>query len=249
VANESLARILAPTIKRSLADEIVDRLRNAILHGQLAPEEPLREAVLSELMGVSRGPVREALSHLEREGLVVVTPTGRTYVARLSPYDLDEVFSLRSALERLAIERACMHATPRDLDELQNVVDDMAAAIARGISEKEAAELDLRFHDVVYQASRHQRLLNYWTTLRPQVYVMMLGRNVASADFRDAAVRGHQMILNAIKARDKQRALDVIDQHMLFAYELVSQSYVPPAEIANQSRQSADLIMAPATTP
>ena len=49
-------------------------------------------------MGVSRGPIREALSRLEREGLVVVSPTGRTYVARLSRQDLEEVFSLRKAL-------------------------------------------------------------------------------------------------------------------------------------------------------
>ncbi len=79
--NENLAQILAPTVKRSLAAEVAERLRNAILGGQLAPEEPLREAALSELMGVSRGPIREALSLLEREGLVMVTPTGRTRVS------------------------------------------------------------------------------------------------------------------------------------------------------------------------
>jgi len=226
--SESLAQILLPTVKRSLSDEIADRLRTAIMHGQLAPEEPLREAALSELMGVSRGPVREALSDLEREGLVVVTPTGRTYVARLSREDLDEVISLRRALERLAVEYACMRATTEDFAKVQAVVDDMAVVIARGISEKEAAELDLRFHDVLYQASRHQRLLSYWTTLRPQVYVLMLSRNVASADFRDAAVRGHQDILDTIKTRDKDRALAAIEQHMLFAYKLVSQSYERP---------------------
>ena len=117
----------------------------------------------------------------------------------------------------------------------------MAATIARGISEKEAAELDLRFHDVVYQASRHQRLLNYWTTLRPQVYVMMLGRNVASADFRDAAVRGHQDILDTIKAGDKQRALDLIERHMRVAYDLVSQSYGQPCADPDQDCPSDDL--------
>ena len=110
------------------------------------------------------------------------------------------VFSLRKALELLAIERTCTYAAPKDLNELQGVVDEMAANIAQGISEKEAAELDLRFHDIVYQSSRHQRLLNLWITLRPQVYVMMLSRNVASADFRDATVRGHQDILDTIKS-------------------------------------------------
>jgi len=223
--SESLAQILSPTVKRSLADEVAERLRNAILHGQLAPEEPLREAELSELLCVSRGPIREALSHLEREGLVVVGPTSRKYVARLSHQDLDEVYSLRRALERLAIEYACMRATPEDLDEVQAVVDAMASAIERGISEKEAAELDLRFHDAVFQSARHKRLLDYWATLRPQVYIFMLSRNVASADFRDAFVRGHQEILNAIRACDKQRAVDVTKEHMHVAYDHVIRTY------------------------
>lgn len=222
---EALAQVLSLPSKSTLADDVAERVRNAILSGQLAPEQRLSEAMLSEMTGVSRGPVREALGRLEREGLVIVGRTGRTSVARLSSEDLDEVFSLRRTLERLAIEYACMRATPEDIDEMQAVVDDMAATIARGISEKEGAELDLRFHDVLYQASRHRRLLNYWTTLRSQVYVIMLGRNVASADFKDAVVAGHQDILDVIKAHDKERALDLIEQHMSVAYELVSKSY------------------------
>ena len=222
---ENLAQILSPTIKRSLAAEVAERLRNAILSGQLEPEEPLREAALSELMGVSRGPIREARNHREREGLVMGTPTGRTYVARLSRSDFDEVFSLRRALERLAIEYACQRATPEDISAVQAVVDAMAGAIDRGIDEKEAAELDLQFHDALYAASRHQRLLDYWALLRPQVYVLMLSRNVASPDFSDAAVRGHQAILDAVQSGDLKAALGVIEQHMTFAYDLVNRSY------------------------
>ena len=79
--------------------------------GNSLPKSLWREATLSELMGVSRGPVREALTILEREGRVVnTTPTGRTYVARLSHEELDDVFSLRKALERLAVEYACVRA-------------------------------------------------------------------------------------------------------------------------------------------
>ena len=185
--------------KPTLADDVAERVRNAILSGQLAPEARLSEAMLGELMGVSRGPVREALARLEREGLIVVGRTGRASVARLSREDLDEVFSLRRTLERLAVEYACKRATPQDLEALQAVVDTMAATIEQGITEKEAAELDLRFHDVIYQASRHQRLINTWATLRPQVYVIMLSRNVASADFQDVAVNGHQGIVDVIR--------------------------------------------------
>lgn len=227
VNHDELAQALSLPAKPTLADDVTERMRNAILSGQLAPEARLSEATLSKLMGVSRGPVREALARLEREGLVVFGRTGRASVARLSREDLDEVFSLRRTLERLAVEYACKRATPQDLDALQAVVDTMAAVIARGISEKEAAELDLRFHDVIYNASRHQRLIATWTTLRPQVYVIMLSRNVASANFQDVAVNGHQEIVDAMRTRDIQRALAVIEQHMLVAYELVSNSYGP----------------------
>jgi DNA-binding GntR family transcriptional regulator len=225
--NDELAQALLLPAKPTLAEDVVERIRNAILSAQLAPGARLSEAMLSDLMGVSRGPVREALARLELEGLVVVSRTGRASVARLSREDLDEVFSLRRMLERLAVEYACRRARPEDIAALQAVVDAMAAAIARGISEKEAAELDLRFHDVIYAASGHQRLINTWNTLRPQVYVFMLSRNVASANFQDVAVNGHQGIVDAIKGGDTQLALAVIEQHMLVAYELVSKSYGP----------------------
>ena len=235
VNHHELAQALSVPAKPTLADDVTERMRNAILSGQLAPEARLSEATLSKLMGVSRGPVREALACLEREGLIVVGRTGRASVARLSREDLDEVFSLRRTLERLAVEYACKRATPQDLDALQAVVDTMAATIARGISEKEAAELDLRFHDVIYNASRHQRLIATWTTLRPQVYVIMLSRNVASANFQDVAVNGHQEIVDAIRTGDAQLALAVIEQHMLVAYELVSNSYGPQPPDVGQS--------------
>jgi DNA-binding GntR family transcriptional regulator len=229
VRNHELAQALSLPAKATLADDVAERVRNAILSGQLAPEARLSEAMLGDLMGVSRGPVREALARLEREGLIVVGRTGRASVARLSREDLDEVFSLRRTLERLAVEYACKRATPQDLDALQAVVDIMAATIDQGINEKEAAELDLCFHDVIYQASRHQRLINTWATLRPQVYVIMLSRNVASADFQDVAVNGHQGIVDVIRTGDTQLALEVIEQHMLVAYELVIRSYGPPS--------------------
>jgi DNA-binding GntR family transcriptional regulator len=225
VSTEHLSRILSPPIRRSLSDEVVERIRKAILSGQFVPDEPLRESQLAESMRVSRGPVREALGRLEQEGLVINRSNGRSFVARLSPQDLEEVYSLRRVLERFAMERACQKATSTDLAEMQEVVDEMAAHIQRGITEQEAAELDLRFHDVIYRASRHQRLLNYWGTLRPQIYVFLLSRNVASSDFRESAVLGHQTILDAIRERDVAKAQSLIEGHLDFAYTRVIGSY------------------------
>jgi len=207
---DHLAQILSPPVKRTLADEVVERLRKALLSGQLAPDEQLRESQLAEFMGVSRGPIREALNRLEREGLVINRSNGRSYVARLSRQDVEEVYSLRRVLELLAVKCACQKGTPADWAAMQGVIDDMTTRLQGGITEQEAAELDVRFHDLLYRAANHQRLLSYWTTLRPQIHVFLLSRNVASPDFRESAARGHQIILDAIKDRNEARAQALI---------------------------------------
>lgn len=216
---------LVPLPRRALSDTVVVRLREAILHGTLAPGEVLKEIQLAESLGVSRGPVREALNRLETEGLVIRQPGRRAIVARLSRKDLDEVFSLRLALERLAVRLACATASPNILAEMQEVVDQMARAMFGAAAASQAAELDLAFHDLLYQMSAHQRLIAFWAQLRPQVHVFLLSRNVAAPDFRDITAKGHQEILDALTAHDEARVLDIIEQHLQTGYQRVLSSY------------------------
>lgn len=220
-----LSQILSPPSNRTLADEVIDRLRMAILSGELEPGERLRDKVLAKSLGVSGGPVRVALRRLEREGLVLMHPNRRAYVARLSREDLEEVYSVRNALERLAVDYACRNATAEDLDALRAVVDTMESAMHSGTSEQEAAALDIEFHNILYRSGRHQRLWSFWTILRPQVHVFLLSRNVANADFREKAVAGHRQIMEAIADQDQDRALSTIDEHISFAYERVLRTY------------------------
>src|SRR5690349_583332 len=174
---------LTPAVKRSLADDVADRLRDAIFHGRFKPGEPLREEQLAVMLDVSRGPVREALVQLEREGLVIVRRHRGATVARLSRGDLEEVYSLRLALERLAVQRAARYATEQDFAALEAVLADFDIALSHGPSEKEVAKLDVHFHDLIYQAARHQRLYDCWANLKSQIYILLLSRNVANPDF------------------------------------------------------------------
>src|SRR5262245_8218477 len=122
---------LTPAVKRSLADDVVERLRDAIFHGSFKPGEPLREEQLAAMLDVSRGPVREALVQLEREGLVLVRRHRGATVARLSRGDLEEVYSLRLALERLAMQRAAHYATDADFKAMEEVLEAFDIVLSR----------------------------------------------------------------------------------------------------------------------
>jgi DNA-binding GntR family transcriptional regulator len=216
---------LTPTVKRSLADDVVDRLRDAIFHGSFKPGEALREEQLAAMLDVSRGPVREALVQLEREGLVIVRRHRGATVARLSRSDLEDVYSLRLALERLAVQRAARYATEQDFAAMEAVLTDFDIALSRDPSEKEVAELDVRFHDLIYQAARHQRLYDCWANLKAQIYIFLLSRNVADPDFREITVKSHAALLGALRTRDEARATTEIEDHLRGAYDRVVRGY------------------------
>jgi DNA-binding GntR family transcriptional regulator len=216
---------LLPTVKRSLADDVVDRLRDAIFHGSFKPGEALREEQLAAMLDVSRGPVREALVQLEREGLVLVRRHRGATVARLSRGDLEDVYSLRLALERLAIQRATRYATDQDFAAMEAVLAAFDVALSHGPSEKEVAELDVRFHDLIYQAARHQRLYDCWANLKSQIYIFLLSRNVVDPDFREITVKSHAALLEAIRTRADARATTEIEDHLRGAYDRVVRGY------------------------
>ena len=217
--------LLTPTIKRSLADDVVDRLRDAILHGVFKPGEALREEQLAAMLDVSRGPVREALVQLEREGLVLVRRHRGATVARLSRTDLEEVYSLRLALERVAMQRAARYATEEDFQAMEGVLAAFKIALARDPSEKKVAELDVRFHDLIYQTARHQRLYHCWANLKSQIYIFLLSRNVADPDFHEITVKAHADLLDTLRTRDEACAIAAIEEHLRGAYDRVVRGY------------------------
>jgi DNA-binding GntR family transcriptional regulator len=235
-----LDNILALPANRGLGADIAAKLRAAILNGHFDPGEQLREEGLAKLMGVSRGPLREAFVQLEREGLIVIRRNRGAFVAQLSREDLDEVYTLRVAIEQLAIQRAVLYATDEEIAEMQEVVDDIAKRTARGLTEKEAAELDLHFHDLIYRASRHRRLRDTWNNLRPQIHVILLNRNVSHGDFREITAPSHQVILDAIRTRNSAWAVELTIDHLHGSYERVLRGYEMRESDTNANTTTGD---------
>jgi DNA-binding GntR family transcriptional regulator len=232
--SDPLAELLLPPDQRALADDVVGRLRRTILEGYVAPGERLREEQLASLLQVSRGPVREALLQLEREGLVLRRRNRGAIVARLSRHDLEEVFSLRLALERLALQWAARKATYAECARMEGLIRRQGEELTGDVSRRFAAQLDLEFHDLVYESARHRRLARSWHDLRPQVYVFLLSRDyVGTPEFPAIMVRNHRLYLDVIRARDERRAAQVAEDHVGTSYGRVVSGY--PAERAEET--------------
>ncbi len=221
---ESGDQVQSPA-RNHLGEEVHEQLRSAILRGEFAPGEHLREVQLASMLEVSRGPIREALVQLEREGLVLLRRNRGAVVARLARRDLDEVYSLRLALERLAVERASELATEDDFAAIDAILHEFRESSPRVLTEQEAADQDVRFHDAIYRASHHTRLYAAWAALRSQVYVLLLARNVANPDFRELTYKGHLELAYLIRARDHVRAGQAIEAHLRDSYSRVLASY------------------------
>lgn len=222
-----LNKTLLPSSKRTLGEEVADRLRQDILSGRLTPGALLRENTVAEDMGVSRGPVREALSQLACEGLVILPRNHSAFVARLSQTDLEEVYSLRQVLAPLAVRLAARNATPGELNEMEAMINTMEERSAR-MSGQDAAEASVRFHDAVYQASKHRLLIECWTHMRPLIHMLMLSHAVAQPQFLEMSIADQRALLTAFRARDEDRASTLIGQHSLVAYEEVKRHYGEP---------------------
>lgn len=221
---------LAPAARRTLGDEVADRLRVAILNGDFTAGQALREENLADMLKVSRGPIRDAFIALERDGLVVLSRHHGATVVELSRADLEEVYSLRIALESLAARHVVRNAKDVDLDRIERALGDFIKILEGHPTEQDAAHLDVQFHDAFYLAAHHQRLYRAWSSIRLQVYRFLLTRNLANSDWRDNMARGHTDILDVIRSRNEKAAVDVVVDHIQFAYRRILESFAPGSQ-------------------
>ncbi|MEU8636144.1 GntR family transcriptional regulator [Amycolatopsis sp. NPDC048633] len=207
---------VAPARRRGLADEVADRIRDAIFGGAYAPGSQLREVELAEALGVSRGPVREALLKLEREGLVRGEWHRGTMVTSLSEVDVAELDSLRAALEQLAVGLVIDRAP--DLE----AVDAAVARMERAADEHEMVRRDLEFHDAIYAAAGHRRLGEAWQAIRSQVHLFLLTRiGVETEGYLAGIPAEHRQLADALRARDREAALELFATHRQHAFDIL----------------------------
>jgi DNA-binding GntR family transcriptional regulator len=212
---------LKPATRQTLADSITQSLRDAIFDGLFEPGQRLAEAQLASSLKVSRAPVREALACLEQEGLVSRSAGGATTVSELLHEDVEEICSLRLALEALAVRLAILEWNPTVRQEL----DANIQATEKIEDPQQLAQRDLEFHEIIVRAANHGRLLASWLNLRSQIRLIMVQRNLADGDSRRGTVQGHKELLEAIEARDPAKAVAVLQLHLGKQYEWILKSF------------------------
>jgi DNA-binding GntR family transcriptional regulator len=189
---------------KPLRELVFENIRQAIVKGIFAPGERLMEIQLADDLGVSRTPVREAIRKLELEGFVVMIPRRGTYVANLSIKDINDVYEIRISLDVLAAGLAAERIEPEELEELNRLLLEISEAAKTGPMEK-IVKLDTAFHDVLYKASRNDRLRNIINNLREQI-TGIRGTSMRYPGRLADTLEEHRALVDSIAARDSERA-------------------------------------------
>lgn len=203
--------------RRSLHDELVDRLRRQIVEGDLPPGEKINEKALCEAYDVSRTPLREALKVLAREGLVGLTPHRGAHVAPLTVTDLEDAFPVIGALEALAGELACQRATDGEVREISALHKQMETAY-KARDRQGYFRLNQQIHEAMARAARNPVLDQMRGMLAGRVARARYYANISTPRW-DQAMKEHEQILAALKARDGARLGQVLKDHLAHKLE------------------------------
>lgn len=196
-----------------LRDVVFNTLREAILKGDLKPGERLMELQLAAKLGVSRTPIREAIRMLEQEGLAVTIPRKGAEVAKMTEKDMEDVLQVREALDELAASIACEQITEEELKALAGALADFEKSIhTRDV--KWIAEMDEKFHDIIYQATGNPKLVNILNNLREQMYRYRVEYLKDEKNY-PLLLEEHREIVEAFMNKNKEKVSECMRQHVV----------------------------------
>lgn len=195
-----------------LRDVVFMTLREAILEGKLKPGDRLMEIQLSNRLGVSRTPIREAIRMLEKEGLAITIPRKGAQVAKLSEKDMEDVLEIREVLDELAVSTACERIEEDELAELKLAKERFEIAVKKSDATA-IAEADVAFHDVIYRASKNPKLETILNNLREQMYRYRLEYIKDESVYKNL-VDEHNAIFEGFVDKDKDRLVKITHKHL-----------------------------------
>lgn len=191
-----------------LRQQVLDGLRQAVIDGRLAPGARLIERELTEMMGVSRTVVREALRQLESEGLIAIIPNKGPVVRALSPSEAKDLYSIRAVLEGHAARLFVENASDAQLKLLAQALDVVAGAYERGDAQ-EVLETKNKFYDALFTGAGSETLSSMLNTLHARIWrwrALGLSHPQRSDQSSKQSVKNLRALLSAIRKRDGDAA-------------------------------------------
>ena len=201
-----------PVENLTLSQRVYTRLRDEIQSGALPPGTELQEVALSATLGVSRGPIREALGRLAAEGLVTVRPRRGAVVRELSTEEFLEAYQVREALEVMAVRLAVPRLTEADIARLETSVAEMTACADSGDTQG-FFEANSGFHRAFFDISGNRMLVDLYRGLCSQIDRYRL-RSLELRGNVERSIAEHKAILRAAKAGDVERAVHLASEHI-----------------------------------
>jgi len=191
------------------SQSIADALRAEILRGKLLGGQPLRQDEIASQFQVSKIPVREALVQLKTEGLVNFYPNRGAFVSELSAAEADEIYVMRSALEKEILARAIPHLTVAHFKRAGEIL----AAIDREENIATWGELNWEFHAAFYPPAELPRVMETLRTLHTSIarYLVLY---LAGLDYQKKSQREHRALLQACRAGDVEKAEVILEEHL-----------------------------------
>ncbi|MCB7304293.1 GntR family transcriptional regulator [Bariatricus massiliensis] len=206
-------------VKTTIREQVVEVLRKKIFSGEIKPGERIVEADVSEMLQVSRGPIREALRQIEEEGLITYEAHKGCVVRLLSHRDMQELYLIRSTLEGLAVKIYSARMSTAGINKLQKAVDDIAEA-AEKKSLFDIVEADERFHDAMVEEAGCEKLYQMWKSLGGANAATYYTMNTEELMPYDYLAINHQYILDLLKKdAGVDKVVEAVSEHYMVVPE------------------------------
>ncbi|MEW9672616.1 GntR family transcriptional regulator [Ammoniphilus sp. 3BR4] len=205
---------------QSLKETAYEKIKNAIINHSILPGDPLFERYLSDSLGISRTPVREAIHQLEMEGWVYSVPRKGTFVCPISLQDVEEVLQLRKAIETLVVELLIPVISNEQIEKLERI---HGLQSSRRLDNQEFISIDKDFHLSLAELSNNRRVVMLIQTLSDQMRWFGI-RAVTIPGRTEQTLQEHLAILEGLKNRDFEQAKKAVLLHIEHTKEAVVSS-------------------------
>lgn len=200
-----------PIVKRTYKDQVVEYIYDLILEGTLTPGDQVKESALSDEMGISRAPIREALREMISNGLIEYRPQIGNFITQLSPKEIIDAYITRGILEGYAIGTTLGRFTEEEIEDLEGMTR-MMEKYAKKNNRKMVVEVGDEFHSLLISKNDNIQLIEYTERLSQKLHILFF-KHWSKLYSHEEIAKRHLCIVESLKSGDAIRVEQVIREH------------------------------------